>query len=97
MQPVEIDLSVDELVLDGLPLTDRRAFRSALRSALQKALSQPATLALLGRSARDRSRIDGADMTLSRGDAASVGEALAAAIVSALCSNAARRRGPGAP
>ncbi len=92
----EIEICIDELVLDGVPLTDRMALADALRSALAKALGQPANLAV-PHSPCKRDRIDGGEIQLSRGDSASLGEALAATILSALRSSVSHPRGAKAP
>jgi hypothetical protein len=86
ISPIEIDLRIDELVLDGLPVTDEFALRNALRLALEKALRRAANHGFLAHR-RNRDRVDGGEVTLAFTDAAGIGDALADSIVAAVRSS----------
>ena len=92
MSPSSIDIRIDAVCLEGVPFAQGSAVTDALRSALAKALREPASAARLG-ATRDRERIDAGEVSLAGTDATALGDALAAAVLSALHVRAPQRRG----
>jgi hypothetical protein len=92
VRPSSIHIRIDEVVLDGVPFAGGAAMTDALRSTLAKALRQPANAARLGAS-RDCDRIDAGEFSLADNDAKALGDALAAAVLSALQMRAPQQRG----
>lgn len=87
--PSEIDLRIDELVLEGIAPADRKTLIDAVRRGLANALNRSDHQAAIA-SLDDRMYVDGGDITVGNRDAARLGEAIAAAVVSALRSDASR-------
>jgi len=92
VKPGSIEIRIDEVVVDGFPFAHAAVVADALRSALTSALRQPANAALF-ETLRGRDRIDGGEVSLARADSARLGDALAAAVVSALRADAPGRNG----
>ena len=83
VRPSTIDIRIDTVVLDGAAFARGIDVAEALRSALTTAMQQPANTALFD-ALRDRERLDGGEVSLSRADSTALGEAIAAALVAAL-------------